>query len=190
MIEKIRTKTFLLLMILVLGSNYSLPQTKGDVVLSISVGFFSKGGLSLKIFPVDAYAIELHGGIFPGFYNYGFALHHHLDKKRPNTFIQIGVSNFGGFLAESSDTISMVNDSIAINQTSVWGINGGLGREFSSGEVYFLAGGITYILNKYAYYTNINTKKSFDREEELDTRLILFFEVGQSNYAKKEEKNK
>jgi len=110
--------------------------------------------------------------------------------KRPNTFIQIGVSNFGGFLAESSDTISMVDDSIAINQTSVWGINGGLGREFSSGEVYFLAGGITYILNKSANYTNINSKESFDKEEELGTRLNFFFEAGKSQYPQKEEENK
>jgi len=190
MINKIRIKTFLLLMILILGSNYSLPQRKGDVVFSFSIGFFSKGGLSIKIFPIDAYAIELHGGIFPGFYNYGFALHHHLDMKRPNTFIQIGVSNFGGFLAESSDTISMVDDSIAINQTSVWGINSGLGREFSSGEVYFLAGGITYILNKSANYTNINSKESFDKEEELGTRLNFFFEAGKSQYPQKEEENK
>lgn len=190
MINKIRIKVFILLFIFILSSNYSLSQRQGDVVFSFSIGFFSKGGLSIKIFPIDAYAIEIHGGIFPGFYNYGFALHHHLDLQRPNTFIQIGISNFGGFLAESTDTISMVNDSIAINQTSIWGINGGIGREFFSGDVYFLDGGMTYVLNKYANYTNINSNESFDREEEIDTRLLFFFEAGKSQYPQKEEENK
>jgi len=170
-------------LILFLNTNDLLAQRKGEVVFGMSIGLVSKGLLSIKYFPVDGFAVELHGGVLPGLYNCGFALHKYFDLERPNTFIEIGIANFGG-MPEGVDMDSTSIDSVIALGTSNWGINLGFGREFVSGsDVYFFAGGPTYILNSYVNYLNTRTREYFDKEE-ITLRWFGFIEGGQSYYPK------
>jgi hypothetical protein len=185
--RKFSLNTFcLFFLFLFLNTNVAFAQRKGDVVFGMSIGLVSKGLLSIKYFPLDGFAIELHGGIVPGFYNYGLALHHYFDLERPNTFMQIGIANFGG-MPEGIDMDSTSADTIVGLGASMWGINVGFGREFISGsDVYFFAAGPTYIINRYMSYLNTSTQE-YSEKEELTSRWMGFIEGGQSYYRKKKE---
>ncbi len=175
----------LLILILILNINDVVAQRKGEVVFGLSIGLISKGILSIKYFPADGFAIELHGGVVPGLYNVGLALHNYFDLERPNTFMEVGIANFGG-MPEGVDMDSTSADTIVSLGASIWGINLGFGREFISGsDVYFFAGGPTYILDRRINYLNTRTREFFD-EEEMTLKWIGFIEGGQSYYRKKE----
>ncbi|QQS36271.1 MAG: hypothetical protein IPM56_18860 [Ignavibacteriales bacterium] len=183
--KKYWAKAFSIFFIVLLNVNELPAQRKGDVVFGFSFGLVSKGIFSIKYFPVNGFAIELHGGVLPGFYNYGFALHNYFDLERPNTFIELGISNFGG-MPEGVDMDSASADSVVSLGASNWGINMGLGREFvSGGDIYFFAGGPTYIFDRSVSYLNTRTREHFEEEEEM--RWFGFVEFGISYYAKKKE---
>ncbi|MBK8945763.1 MAG: hypothetical protein IPM32_10920 [Ignavibacteriae bacterium] len=181
--KKYLNNLFFLLMFFLLTNNSNvIAQRKGEVVFGVSLGIISKGFLSLKYFPVDGNAIEIHGGILPGLYNYGLALHHYFDLSRPNSFIQIGISNFGGISENISDDTTNNIDTLG---SSILGINIGFGREFTSEkEVYFFAGGPTFVIDKHINCFDRKSNKYFE-EQELDFGLIGFIEVGRSFYPKK-----
>jgi hypothetical protein len=177
---------YLFFFILFLNTNYILAQRKGKVVFGISIGLVSKGILSIKYFPVNGFAIEVHSGILPGLYNYGLALHRYFDLQRPNTFMEVGIANFGG-MPEGVDMDSTSVDTIVSLGASNWGINLGFGREFVSGsDVYFFAGGPTYILDRYVNYLNTRTGEYFDKKE-ITLKWFGFIEAGESYYPKKKE---
>lgn len=114
MIKKLaNTKIFYFVIIfLALIANNVTPQNKGDVVFSISFGFASKGNFSIKYFPIDRYALEIHGGAIPHSLLNGMAFHYYFDVDRPNTFIQLGIVNFMGFNLvdfDSTETDTLVS---------------------------------------------------------------------------------
>ncbi len=184
--NKYWAKAFCIFFLVYLNVNDLQAQRKGDVVFGFSIGFVSKGILSIKYFPVDGFAIEIHGGVLPGFYNFGFAFHNYFDLDRPNIFIELGVANFGG-LPEGVDMDSTSADSVVSLGASNWGLNMGLGREFlSGGDIYFFAGGPTYIFDRSVSYLNTRTREHFEEEEEM--RWFGFVEGGRSYYPKKKER--
>lgn len=175
----------ILILLFILTCSHTVAQTKGQFVFSYTFGLVSKGIFSVKYFPIDGYATEVHGGILPGLYNCGIAVHRYFDIQRPNTFIQIGIANFGGFPEGVNFDDSTSVDSVVSFGSTMWGINFGLGREFKSGDdIGFFAGGPTYILTRKVTYYNKRSKQSYE-EEEMIGNWLGFIEGGQSHYSKK-----
>ena len=185
MIFIIKFKILIISLCLLLTANNILSQKKGDVVLSISLGLFSRGLLSAKVFPVDNFAIELHGGLLPTtpIYNYGVALHTYFDTDRPNLFMLVGVSNFGSLFGTAIDSTD--NGLIMSNGVSMTALNIGFGREFySNGKVHYFDLGPTYLLSSTYEYTNLETGENII-DESIPYRWLGFFEYGWSKYQKK-----
>ena len=73
--------------LMILAVNCS-GQLKRDLQLSLGLGFPKGIIVSAKYFPVDDFAVEIHGGAIPNLMNFGFGFHYYLSSyDSPNTFV-------------------------------------------------------------------------------------------------------
>ncbi len=133
---------------------YLCGQYKGDIVFAVGFGLPKGGVLSLRYYPADKIALEIHGGMVPHIANYGFGVLVHSSEERPSTTIAFDLTRIMGWNSRF-DKDSLSGDTTVVTSVAAWGLNLGIGREFKENEdLLYLVLGPTYLLKRIEYVYN------------------------------------